>query len=103
MQPTHSLPPTNECVAVSYTHLLGYPDANSREMDEKTEHNVIDIMEEQKNITNMGGPMRLGSYECVLKQGSHVFNIYKQEYIQERHRHRFEFNNSCLLYTSRCV
>lgn len=75
-------------------NVLGYADANSREMDEKTEHNVIDIMEEQKNITNMGGTMRLGAYECVLKQGSRVFDIYKQEHIQERHRHRYEFNNS---------
>jgi CTP synthase len=73
--------------------VLGYKDANSREMDEKTPHNVIDIMEEQKNITNMGGTMRLGAYECDLKQGSRVFNIYKQEHIQERHRHRYEFNN----------
>ena len=73
--------------------VLGYKDANSREMDEKTPHNVIDIMEEQKNITNMGGTMRLGAYECVLKQGSRVFNIYKKEHIQERHRHRYEFNN----------
>ena len=54
---------------------------------------VIDIMEEQKNISNMGGTMRLGAYECVLKQGSRVFNIYKKEHIQERHRHRYEFNN----------
>ena len=63
-------------------------------MDKKTPHNVIDIMEEQKNITNMGGTMRLGAYECVLKQGSRVFNIYKSEHIQERHRHRYEFNNN---------
>ena len=63
------------------------------EMDEKTEHNVIDIMEEQKNITNMGGTMRLGAYECVLRQNSRVFNIYKQACISERHRHRYEFNN----------
>ena len=74
-------------------NVLKYADANSSEMDEKTPHNVIDIMEEQKNITNMGGTMRLGAYECVLKQGSRVFNIYKQEHIQERHRHRYEFNN----------
>ena len=74
-------------------NVLGYKDANSREMDEKTPHNVIDIMEEQKNISNMGGTMRLGAYECVLKQGSRVFNIYKKEHIQERHRHRYEFNN----------
>ena len=75
-------------------NVLGYADANSREMDEKTPHNVIDIMEEQKDITNMGGTMRLGAYECVLRQGSRVLDIYKQEHIQERHRHRYEFNNS---------
>jgi len=75
-------------------NVLGYSDANSREMDEKTDHNVIDIMEEQKNITNMGGTMRLGAYECVIRQNSHAFNIYKQEHIQERHRHRYEFNNN---------
>ncbi len=75
-------------------NVLGYPDANSREMDEKTEYNVIDIMEDQKNITNMGGTMRLGAYECVLKQGTKVFDIYKKEHIQERHRHRYEFNNA---------
>ena len=74
-------------------NVLGYADANSREMDEKTPHNVIDIMEEQKNITNMGGTMRLGAYECVLRQNSRVFSIYKKEHIQERHRHRYEFNN----------
>ena len=75
-------------------NVLGYADANSREMDEKTPHNVIDIMEEQKDITNMGGTMRLGAYECVLRQGSRVLDIYKQEHIQERHRHRYEFNDS---------
>ena len=74
-------------------NVLGYNDANSREMDEITPHNVIDIMEEQKNITNMGGTMRLGAYECLLKQGSKAFEIYKKEHIQERHRHRYEFNN----------
>ena len=74
-------------------NVLGYKDANSREMDAKTPHNVIDIMEEQKTITDMGGTMRLGAYECTLKQGSRVFDIYKSEHIQERHRHRYEFNN----------
>ena len=75
-------------------NVLGYTDANSREMDETTKHNVIDIMEEQKNITNMGGTMRLGAYECVLKRGSKAFNIYGKDTIQERHRHRYEFNNT---------
>ena len=50
-------------------------------------------MEEQKAITNMGGTMRLGAYECVLQKGSKVFEAYGQEHIQERHRHRYEFNN----------
>ncbi len=77
-------------------NILGYADANSRELNEKTSHNVIDIMEEQKNITNMGGTMRLGAFECVLRQDSRVLNIYKQEHIQERHRHRYEFNNEYL-------
>ena len=75
-------------------NVLGYKDANSREMDEKTPHNVIDIMEEQKNITNMGGTMRLGQYECMLRQGSRSFDIYKKESIRERHRHRYEFNSN---------
>ncbi len=73
--------------------VLGYADANSRELDEKTVHNVIDFMEEQKTLSNMSGTMRLGAFACVLKQGSRVFDIYKKEYIQERHRHRYEFNN----------
>ena len=62
-------------------------------MDEKTPHNVIDIMEEQKSITNMGGTMRLGAYECVLQPGSKAYEAYGTEHIQERHRHRYEFNN----------
>ena len=77
-------------------NILGYVDANTRELNEKTSHNVIDIMEEQKNITNMGGTMRLGAFECVLRQDSRVLNIYKQEHIQERHRHRYKFNNEYL-------
>ena len=74
-------------------NVLGYTDANSREMDEKTEHNVIDIMEEQKTVTNMGGTMRLGAYECTLQKNSKVFAIYGETTIKERHRHRYEFNN----------
>lgn len=74
-------------------NVLGYQDANSREMDSETSHNVIDIMEEQKTITNMGGTMRLGAYDCVLRKGSRVAAIYDSLQISERHRHRFEFNN----------
>ena len=76
-------------------NVLGYKDANSREMDEKTPHNVIDIMEEQKSITQMGGTMRLGAYECELVKGSRVYEAYGEEtLISERHRHRYEFNNA---------
>lgn len=83
-----------QCMVIEFArNVLGYKDANSREMNEKTPHNVIDIMEEQKSITNMGGTMRLGAYECVINQGSKAFEAYKSEHIQERHRHRYEFNN----------
>ncbi len=97
---THDIPTFGICLGMQMLviefarNVLGYADANSREMDSTTEHNVIDIMEEQKNITDMGGTMRLGAYECVLRQGSRAFDIYKKEHIQERHRHRYEFNNA---------
>ena len=97
---THDIPTFGICLGMQMIvvefarNVLGYEDANSRELDEKTEHNVIDIMEDQKNITDLGGTMRLGAYECVLKQGSRAFEIYKKEHIQERHRHRYDFNNS---------
>ncbi len=74
-------------------NVLGYADANSVEMDESTKFPVIDIMEEQKAITNMGGTMRLGAFECVLDKKSKTYEAYKKEHIQERHRHRYEFNN----------
>jgi len=71
-------------------HLEG---ANSLEMDPKTKHPVIDLMESQKEITNMGGTMRLGAYECKLKPGSHAYEAYNTDLISERHRHRYEFND----------
>ena len=83
-----------QCMVIEFArNVLGYADANSTEMEPNTTHKVIDLMEEQKNITNMGGSMRLGAYDCVLKKGSKVYEAYKTEHIQERHRHRFEFNN----------
>ena len=74
-------------------NVLGYKDANSSEMDTNTPHNVIDMMEEQKTITNLGGTMRLGAYSCNLREGSRVAEIYGTPQINERHRHRYEFNN----------
>ena len=96
---THDIPTFGiclgmQCIAIEFArNVLGYADANSREMNEKTPHNVIDIMEEQKAVTNMGGTMRLGAYECVLQKDSKAFEAYGKEHIQERHRHRYEFNN----------
>ena len=75
-------------------NVLGYKDANSAEMNPDTPHNVIDIMEEQKSITQMGGTMRLGAYDCELVKGSRVYKAYgEKKMVSERHRHRYEFNN----------
>ena len=83
-----------QCMVIEFARdVLGFKDANSTEMEPNTTHKVIDLMEEQKNVTNMGGSMRLGAYDCVLKQDSKVYAAYGKEHIQERHRHRFEFNN----------
>ncbi|MBO4612061.1 MAG: CTP synthase, partial [Bacteroidaceae bacterium] len=108
---THDIPTFGICLGMQMMviefarNVLGYKDANSAEMDEKTPHNVIDMMEEQKNITQMGGTMRLGAYECELLKDSRVYEAYDKErlrvgdgtsgmaLIKERHRHRYEFNN----------
>ena len=75
-------------------NVLGYKDANSSEMSADTTHPVIDLMEEQKAITQMGGTMRLGAYDCELINGSRVYEAYGgTSLIRERHRHRYEFNN----------
>jgi CTP synthase len=75
-------------------NVLGYHDANSSEMSADTTHPVIDLMEEQKNVTQMGGTMRLGAYDCELVRGSRVQKAYGDaSIIKERHRHRYEFNN----------
>lgn len=77
-------------------NVLGYKGAHSTEMQPKTAYPVIDLMEEQKGITEKGGTMRLGAYPCMLKKNSVVFNAYKKNSIEERHRHRYEFNNKYL-------
>ncbi len=75
-------------------NVLGWADAHSTEMDKATAHPVIDLMEEQKNIVNLGGTMRLGAYPCEIKEGSLAHKIYGTTAISERHRHRWEFNNN---------
>ncbi len=74
-------------------NVLGLEGANSTEMDVNTPHPVIDLMEEQKSIVDKGGTMRLGSWTCRLTPDSIVANVYKQGIIEERHRHRYEYNN----------
>lgn len=83
-----------QCMVIEFARdVLGMPEANSTEMDPATPANVIDLMEEQKSISNLGGTMRLGAYDCTLKEGSRVAEAYGNRHIKERHRHRFEFNN----------
>ncbi|MDO6676763.1 CTP synthase [Tenacibaculum sp. 1B UA] len=74
-------------------NVLGLKDANSTEMNPKVPHPVINLMEEQKDVTEKGGTMRLGAWDCQLTQDSKVFQAYKEELISERHRHRYEYNN----------
>jgi CTP synthase len=73
---------------------LNHEDANSSEFDRGTEYPVIDLMLDQRSVTDMGGTMRLGLYPCELKEGSKARQAYGAEHVDERHRHRFEFNNA---------
>jgi CTP synthase len=122
---THDIPTFGICLGMQMMviefarNVLGYKDATSRESltpdpspkgEGSDYHCVIDLMEEQKNITQMGGTMRLGAYDCELKEGSKTFEAYSQAklstplalrrgvggeaVISERHRHRYEFNNA---------
>ena len=95
-----------QCAVIEFArNVLGYSDAHSVEIAPGTAYPVIDMMEEQKSISNMGGTMRLGAYPCKLIKGSKVYDIYatqaikqsdNQAIISERHRHRYEFNNAYL-------
>ena len=98
---THDIPTFGICLGMQMMviefarNVLAYKDANSTEMDAQTSHPVIDLMEEQKNISQMGGTMRLGAYECELIKGSRTYEAYDYDtLIKERHRHRYEFNNN---------
>ena len=77
-------------------NVLNIADANSTEVSANTKNPVIDLMENQKTITDKGGTMRLGSWQCSLSKGSLCSSIYKSTNIEERHRHRYELNNKYL-------
>lgn len=86
-----------QCAVIEFArNILGYKDAHSTEMDKGTKYPVIDLMEEQKGITEKGGTMRLGAWDCKIKEGTKVHKFYKKTFIRERHRHRYEFNNTFL-------
>jgi CTP synthase len=86
-----------QCAVIEFArNILGYEDAHSTEMTNITKHPVIDLMEEQKGVTEKGGTMRLGGYACALKKGSKVQKAYQMDLVRERHRHRYEFNNEFL-------
>lgn len=95
---THKLPYFGICLGMQIAviefarSVLGYSDANSREFDELCEHPVIDLMKNQEGVIK-GGTMRLGSYPCKVKAGTVLEKAYQAELINERHRHRYEFNN----------
>ena len=83
-----------QCMVIEFARdVMGLKDANSTEMNPSTPDNVIDLMEEQKSISNLGGTMRLGAYECLLDENSVAAKAYGKTLVKERHRHRFEFNN----------
>ena len=82
-----------QCTAIEYArNVVGWKDANSTEFDEKTAHPVIDLMAEQKDVTQKGGTMRLGAYPCVIEPGTLAAKLYKSTKISERHRHRYELS-----------
>lgn len=86
-----------QCAVIEFArHVIGWEDANSTEMSLETTHPVISVMEEQKEMLGKGGTMRLGQFNCELMPDSTIYKVYNQKIIQERHRHRYEFNNSYL-------
>lgn len=86
-----------QCAVIEFgRNVLGLTDAHSSEMYPDSPYPVIYLMEDQKNITNKGGTMRLGSYPCLVTNPSHAFDAYQEINISERHRHRYEFNNKFL-------
>jgi CTP synthase len=95
----HNIPFLGICLGMQMAvieyarNVLGLEEANSTEMNPDTKNPVIDLMEEQKNITQIGGTMRLGAWNCELQENSTAFEVYGDTLISERHRHRYEYNN----------
>jgi CTP synthase len=86
-----------QCAVIEFArHALGLKQANSTEFEKSTEHPVVCLLEEQRNVTRLGGTMRLGAYPCQLQPGSLAAEAYGLDLVQERHRHRYEFNNDYL-------
>ena len=86
-----------QCAVIEFAqNVLGWKDAHTTEINAASAKPVIDIMDEQKKITNKGGTMRLGAYDCEIHKDSLAFDIYNTVKIEERHRHRYEFNNEFL-------
>ena len=84
-----------QCAVIEFArNVIGWKDATSTEMEVPTKHPVIDLMAGQKNVSDKGGTMRLGAYPCKVERDSNLYGAYGQEMIYERHRHRYEFNNS---------
>jgi CTP synthase len=84
-----------QCAIIEFArNVLKLDKAHSTEMSRKTSYPVIDLMEEQKGITEKGGTMRLGAYPCKVIKNTKTYEAYKKDCIDERHRHRFEFNNT---------
>jgi CTP synthase len=95
----HQIPYLGLCygmqmAVIELARASGFQHANSTEIDSRTPHPVIDIMADQRDIADMGGTMRLGLYPCALVPGTHAAAAYGEPLVQERHRHRWEFNNA---------
>ena len=95
----HKIPYLGICLGMQLTlvefgrHVLGFADAHSQEFNPETTHPMVHIMADQDGVTDLGGTLRLGSYPCVLTEGSKAYELYGEKEIHERHRHRYEVNN----------
>jgi len=86
-----------QCAVIEFArNVIGWDDAHTVEISPESKRPVISLMQEQKDISELGGTMRLGAYKCELKSGSKIYESYNREIVNERHRHRFEFNSSFL-------